>query len=212
MYFFDLDGSLMDSNGAWAAIDRAFLSRYGVENVPADYTEYVTHHSFRDAAAYTRQRYAHDMTEEEIMDTWRAMARESYEGKLPLKPGAEAFLKEARARGIRCAMLTSCLPDLCACALKGHGVDGYFERIFTSVELEIEKCDPKLYHTVAEACGEKPEHCIFFEDSPLNCAAAVEAGWQVYGMGDPLFADRAEELEKICGAGRYPFSFENPLP
>ena len=42
MYFFDLDGTLLDSNGIWLDIDRDFLARHGISPVPEDYTEYVT--------------------------------------------------------------------------------------------------------------------------------------------------------------------------
>ena len=31
MYFFDLDGTLLDSNGIWLDIDVDFLGRFGVE-------------------------------------------------------------------------------------------------------------------------------------------------------------------------------------
>ena len=45
MLFFDLDGTLLDSNGIWLDIDIEFLGRHGIAPVPEDYTEYVTHHS-----------------------------------------------------------------------------------------------------------------------------------------------------------------------
>ena len=212
MYFFDLDGTVLDSNGVWGAIDRQFLGRFGVEQVPADYTDYVTHHSFPEAAAYTRSRYAHSLTEEEIMETWRAMAAEAYGGQLPLKPGVRDFLDRAGAAGIRCAMVTSCLPELCASALEGHGLTEYFEAVFTTRELELEKRERALYLEVARRCGVRPEDCTLFEDSPVNCLAAHEAGWRVFGMYDPLFADRREEFEPACGKEGYPFSFLSPLP
>ena len=56
------------------------------------------------------------------------------------------------------------------------------------------------------------QECILFDDSPVYCAAAREAGWQVYGVADPVFADRAEEMARVCGPGRFPFSFTAPLP
>lgn len=34
MYFFDLDGTLLDSNGIWLDIDRDFLARHGISPVP----------------------------------------------------------------------------------------------------------------------------------------------------------------------------------
>ena len=49
MYFFDLDGTLLDSNGIWLDIDIEFLGRRGISPVPEDYTDYVTHHSARRA-------------------------------------------------------------------------------------------------------------------------------------------------------------------
>ena len=39
MYFFDLDGTLLDSNGIWLDIDIEFLGRRGISPVPEDYTD-----------------------------------------------------------------------------------------------------------------------------------------------------------------------------
>ena len=113
MYFFDLDGTLLDSNGIWLDIDRDFLARHGVTTVPEDYTEYVTHHSFPDAAAYTRRRFGLDMPEEDICRAWLDMALEAYSHQLPLKPGAGDYVRPAHERGERCALLSSCMPELC---------------------------------------------------------------------------------------------------
>ena len=66
MVFFDLDGTLLDSNGIWLDIDIAFLGRHGISPVPEDYTWYVTHHSAPDSARYTRERFGLAETAEEI--------------------------------------------------------------------------------------------------------------------------------------------------
>lgn len=212
MYFFDLDGTLLDSNGVWTRIDTEFLGRYGIDPVPPDYTDYVTHHNFPDAAAYTRRRFSLPLTEKEIMDGWQGMAREAYAGQLALKPGVEDFLERARKAGIRCAVLTSCIPELCALALAGHGLTRYFEQVFPTVELDMEKRNPDLFTQLAQRCGVEPGDCVLFEDSPVSCAAARQAGWRVFGVPDPLFGGQAEELRQICGPEAYPFSFLRPLP
>ena len=90
MYFFDLDGTLLDSNGIWLDIDIEFLGRRGISPVPEDYTDYVTHHSAPDAARYTRERFSLPETPEEIMEGWMSMARSAYAHTLPLKPGVPA--------------------------------------------------------------------------------------------------------------------------
>lgn len=212
MYFFDLDGTLLDSNGIWLDIDLEFLGLHGVSPVPPDYTDYVTHHNFEDSAEYTRQRLELEMTPGEIIAAWQELAREAYAHQLELKPGARDFLERARAANIRCALLTSCIPDLCHAALARHQLAPFFESILTTAELGLEKRDPALYRTLAQRFDLANGDCVLFDDSPVYCAAAKEAGWQIFGMADPVFDDRAEEMAALCGPGRFPFSFLQPIP
>ena len=100
MVFFDLDGTLLDSNGIWLDIDIAFLGRHGISPVPEDYTWYVTHHSAPDSARYTRERFGLAETAEEIQGAWLDMAREAYAHRLPLKPGARALLGRPYSRRV----------------------------------------------------------------------------------------------------------------
>lgn len=212
MYFFDLDGTLLDSNGIWLDIDIAFLGQHGIALVPEDYTDYVTHHSFSDSAQYTRQYFDLPLTPEEIITTWQNMAYQAYAQHLKLKPGALDFLHRAVRAGRRCALLTSCMPSLCRAALNRHELAPLLEQIFTTQELELDKRDPALYRRTAQLCGVAAPDCVLFDDSPVYCAAAKEAGWQIYGVADPVFADRAKEMATLCGAGRFPFSFFTSLP
>ena len=212
MYFFDLDGTLLDSNGIWLEIDIQFLGRLGIAPVPEDYTDYVTHHTFQDSAEYTRRYFGLSLTSEEIITAWRELAQDAYAGCLELKPGVRGFLARARQSGRRCALLTSCMPNLCQAALERHGLGALLDLVLTTVDLALEKRDPALYQKAAELCGERSADCVLFDDSPVYCAAAKEAGWQVYGVADPIFADRAREMAALCGPGHFPFSFLSPLP
>ena len=212
MYFFDLDGTLLDSNGIWLDIDIQFLGLHGISPVPPEYTEYVVHHTFQDAAEYTRRVFSLSLSAEEIIAQWREMAREAYAGQLELKPGVRGFLERAAAAGERLALLTSCMPNLCQAALEHHGLLPLLSPVLTTALLGLEKRDPALYREAARLCGQMPGDCVLFDDSPVYCAAAKEAGWQVFGAADPVFADRAEEMARICGPGRFPFDFSGPLP
>ena len=153
MLFFDLDGTLLDSNGIWLDIDIEFLGRHGIAPVPEDYTEYVTHHSPLDAARYTRTRFGLSETAEEIRQTWLQMARAAYAGKLELKPGARALLERCRRRGWDMAVLTSCMPELCRAALERHGIADWFRGVVTTQETGLEKRDPALYRLAAAQGG-----------------------------------------------------------
>lgn len=212
MYFFDLDGTLLDSNGIWLEIDVEFLGQYGIAPVPADYTDFVTHNNFGASAQYTKERFDLPLTVQEIITRWQNMAQEHYAHYLPLKPGVRELLKSLSARGERLSIVTSCMPHLCAAALERHGIAGLFHSIHYSHHMDIEKSDPELFRKISQLEHLSPSQCILFDDSPDYCAAAKQAGWQVIGVRDRLFDYRADELNALCGPGRYLENLSSYIP
>ena len=53
MFFFDLDGTLINSNGIWKEVDREFLARRGLPYTHA-YYEGVAHTALPMAAEFTK--------------------------------------------------------------------------------------------------------------------------------------------------------------
>lgn len=199
MYFFDLDGTLLDSNGIWLDIDMEFLGRHGIHPVPADYTDFVTHNNFGACAHYTKKRFGLSLSVQEIVTCWQDMAQEHYSKHLPLKPGVRELLELLHHKGKPLSIITSCMPHLCTAALERHGIAKLFRSIHYSHLMDIEKSDPELFRQVARLENLSPGECILFDDSPDYCAAAKQAGWQVFGVYDPLFDYRAQELRVLCG-------------
>lgn len=212
MYFFDLDGTLLDSNGVWLDIDIEFLAQHGISPVPEDYTEFVTHNSFNASAVYTKKRFGLTLSTREIVTAWQELARDHYANHLPLKPGAKALLESLVCKGEKLAILTSCMPHLCAAALERHGIQDLFHRVHYSHLIHIEKSEPELFRTVARLEGLAPSDCIVFDDSPDYLAAAKQAGWQVWGVQDSLFDYRAQEIISICGPDRYLQNLSSYIP
>ena len=209
MVFFDLDGTLLDSNGIWLDIDIAFLGQHGISPVPEDYTWYVTHHSAPDSARYTRERFGLAETAEEIQGAWLDMAREAYAGQLALKPGVRAFLERCREHGVPMAVLTSCIPELCRAALARHGLERYFSAVVYVQELGVEKRDPRAFALTLERLGVRAADCTLYEDSPGACKAARDTGIAVVGVYDPFYAMYEAEMKEICR--RYIHSFTELL-
>lgn len=202
MYFFDLDGTLLDSNGIWLDIDMEFLGRHGISPVPADYTDFVTHNNFGACAHYTKERFDLPLSVQEIVTCWQNMAQEHYSNHLPLKPGARELLELLYCKGKSLSIITSCMPHLCAAALERHGIAKLFHSIHYSHLINIEKSDPELFRQVARLENLPSGECILFDDSPDYCAAAKQAGWQVFGVRDSLFDYRVHELKALCGPER----------
>lgn len=212
MFFFDLDGTLLDSTHVWMDIDVAFLGQHGISPVPADYTDYVSHHSAPESARYTKERYHLSETPQEIMAAWEEMARIAYGQTLELKPGAKDFLEDCARRKIRMGVLTSCFPHLCRAALKHHGISHLFEVVLTTNETGLDKSDGGLYRLALAQCGVRAEECTLFEDSPGYCTAAKQVGFHIVGIRDKMFLSRQEELKSLCAPDCYLDNFLGVTP
>lgn len=193
MIFFDLDGTLIDSNGVWLQVDEAFLSKRGLVSTP-EYIQMVSHSIFPAAARFTKEHYGLEEDPEDIMEEWRDRAYDAYAHTIPLKPGALELLEALRAKGEPMALLTASLPELCRAALAHHGLEGYFQGLFFAQEAGLEKRDPAVYPMAAERFGVPPGCCVLFEDAPDNCAAATKSGFTVVGVYDDFYAGRWDDV------------------
>lgn len=197
MYFFDLDGTLLDSNGIWQEIDVAFLGRRGIP-WSEEYNQGVIHAIFPTAAQFTKEFCHLEESPEEIMAEWLDMAREGYAHTLQAKEGALDYLARCAARGERMALFTSAEPSLCRAALEGRGFGRYLTQVVFAQELGMEKRSPDAFREAARRLGVSPEEITFFDDSPVACRGAKEAGCTVIGVYDPLFAAYEEEMRGFC--------------
>ena len=141
MLLFDLDGTLIDSNGVWVEVDRTFLARRGLEATP-EYAHTVGHSIFPVAAQFTRDYYGLPDSAQDIMDEWLSLAGDAYSTHVPLKPGARAFLLRCQAAGEPMVLATACVPQLCRAALERHDLTEWFSAVFSAQELGLEKRDP----------------------------------------------------------------------
>ncbi|MCI8651170.1 MAG: HAD family phosphatase [Oscillospiraceae bacterium] len=193
MIFFDLDGTLIDSNGVWLQVDQEFAARRGLE-LTEEYSQTVGHSIFPIAARYTKEYFRLDEEPEAIMEEWQELARDAYAHTIPLKPGARELLEALRAQGQRMALLTAGLPVLAKIAVERHGLGQYFEGLFFAQDTGLEKRNPEVYRIAARQFGVCPADCVLIEDAPHNCAAARDAGLKVVGVYDDFYASRWEDV------------------
>lgn len=205
MQIFDMDGTLIDSNGIWKDVDTAFLARRGLLYTK-EYYEGVAHTIFPLAAKFTKEFCCLPESEEAIMAEWMDMAGDLYGTSVPVKPGVRAYLEKLRAAGERMIVVTSAVPVHCRTALTHLELMPYFERVIFAQELHREKKDPRLWQLAAEMMGVRPEDCTLYDDSVEACRGAGAAGMQTVGVYDPYFAATEPEMRAVCG--RYIRSFE----
>ena len=109
-------------------------------------------------------------------------------------------LLDLRARGHRVFLLSNTNSihwDYCVEQLfpyKNYGVADYFERIFLSQEMHLQKPDAEIFNEVLRQTGIRAEDSIFIDDLPENCEAARSVGIQAFQNTNfddwELFLDR----------------------
>ena len=207
MLLFDLDGTLIDSNGIWKDVDRTFLKRRGLPYTHA-YYEGVAHTIFPKAAQFTKE-YCHlPESCEEIMSEWMELAQGLY-NKVELKPGVRAYLKQCQSEGRRMAIVTSSVPEHCLTALKHLNLEKYFENITFAQRLGLDKEQPQVWLHAAAENHVRPEDCTIFDDSIAACRGARAARMRVVGVYDDYFAKNQQEMQGFCDV--YIKSFEELL-
>lgn len=196
MLLFDLDGTLIDSNGVWLEVDKRFLARHGYEYSQA-YHDGVAHSILSNCAVFTKKFFGMEESCEEIIAEWMELARNAYD-HVPLKPNVRAYLDRCRAQGRRMAVFTACVPEHCQAAMARHGLDAYFEKIIYAQELGADKRSPAVFRQAAALLGVKPRSCVFFDDSLAACKGAKAAGMTVVGVRDDYFHGAEADMREIC--------------
>lgn len=207
MLIFDLDGTLVDSNGVWLEVDKTFLSRRGVPYT-REYYEGVAHTILQNCAVFTKEYLRLEESCEGIISEWMELAKGLYE-RAPLKSGVREYLDRCRAAGHTMAVFTASVPEHCRAALQRHGIEGYFRRVVYAQELGEDKNTPGVFRRVAELLGERPGNCVLFDDSLSACKAARAAGMTVVGIRDELFRESEPDMREVCD--RYIAGFEELL-
>ena len=196
MLIFDLDGTLIDSNGVWVEVDKAFLGRRGAPYTK-EYYEGVAHTILQNCAVFTKEYLHLEESCEEIIAEWMELARDAYH-HVPLKPHVRAYLDRCQKAGHRMVIFTACVPEHCAAAVAHHGLAPYFEQIIYAQELGVDKKSPEIFKKVAGMLGVAPRDCVLFDDSLSACKAAKAAGMTVVGVEDAHFRDSRVDMRELC--------------
>ena len=197
MLLFDLDGTLIDSNGVWVEVDKTFLSRRGAPYT-REYYEGVAHTILSNCAIFTKEYLRLEESCEEIIAEWMELAADKYGTEVELKPHVTEYLDKCREAGHRMAVFTACVPEHCRAAMDHLGLTPYFEQVIYAQELGVDKRSPAIFRKVAETLGVRPRDCVLFDDSLAACKAAKAAGMTVVGVYDGYFHDTTVDMREVC--------------
>lgn len=181
---FDVDGTLADTerDGHRVAFNAAF-DEYGVNwNWGVDtYGELLAVTGGKERMHYFYENYpearniADDFKlrlDELIPELHKAKTQHYMEllstGAIPLRPGVERLLHEARARKLRLAIATTTTPENVTSLLEhtlGREAIDWFEVIAAGDIVPAKKPAPDIYTYALEQMQLEPDACLAFEDS-----------------------------------------------
>jgi HAD superfamily hydrolase (TIGR01509 family) len=100
-------------------------------------------------------------------------------GRVPLRPGVAALIKEARKRGLRLAIATTTAPanvNALLASTLGDDAPSWFDVVGAGDVVPRKKPAPDIYQWVLDRLNIGPQQALACEDSAIGLAAAMAAG------------------------------------
>lgn len=105
---------------------------------------------------------------------------------LPLLPGVERLLLDARELGLGRAVASSSSSGWVEGWLERHGIRQHFDALATRDHVSRVKPDPELFLLAAQRLGVPASACVVFEDSANGMRAALAAGMRCVAVPNAL--------------------------
>lgn len=180
---FDVDGTLLDSMGAWWDACRNFFGRHGLD-FSDEAGAALKELRLEESLPMLINEYNLDITPRDAVAEIKAAVDTAYETSIPLKPYAKEYLMHLKQHGTRIAIATSGYKELCQAAFKRLGVFGLIDEYAFSFEVNKGKDHPDIYFLAAERIGVEPGQCTVYEDIVAGIRSAKAAGFTACAIYD----------------------------
>jgi phosphoglycolate phosphatase-like HAD superfamily hydrolase len=187
--FFDVDGTLLDSNDAHA---RAWLDalRGQGKNVPFDLVRSKIGKG-GDRLLMEVAGIDEDSVEGKLLTDRRAAILKSfYLPECGPLPGARALVQKLQAMGLRCIAVTSAGKKDLADLLRAAAVADVLTEAVTSDDADASKPAPDLVHVALDKIGVGPREVVMIGDTPYDITAARAAGVSTVAFRSGGWSDR----------------------
>jgi HAD superfamily hydrolase (TIGR01509 family) len=202
---FDMDGTLIDSEGLWLDAEIAVMAGLGASWSDSD-QEHCLGGPLERVADYMVELSGTSMSSDSVggllLDAMEVRLRES---ELSWRPGARSLLLECRDRGVPTALVSASWTRLIAAVQQKIDDDlgqAAFDLIVAGDDVANSKPHPDPYLTAAAGLGKDPADCLALEDSPTGVRSALAAGCVVVAIPHIAAVDEPTALVVDSLAGR----------
>jgi HAD superfamily hydrolase (TIGR01509 family) len=171
--FWDMDGTLVDTEPYWLTAETALVESYGGTWSTEDGLQLVG--SSMERSAIILQSRGVALGVDEIVDRLTDRVLEQIRAAVPWRPGARELLAALREAGVPTALVTMSIGRM---AQHVAGAMGFaaFDAIVSGDQVSSGKPDPECYLLAAKLLGVDPARSVAIEDSEYGVAAAVASG------------------------------------
>lgn len=182
---FDMDGTLIDSEGLWLEAEHVVMAGLGATWTDQD-QQHCLGGPLERVAEYMIARSGSSVDADEIgtrlLDEMEHRLRST---PLVWQPGARALLLQCRQARVPTALVSASWGRLIDAVREQVEADlglTAFDTVVAGDDVANSKPHPEPYLTAAAALGHPAEECLAFEDSPTGVRAAVAAGCRVIAI------------------------------
>jgi len=207
----DMDGTLVDTEPYWVECEFEIVEEHG-GTWSREHAMNLVGNDLLESGRYIHEHSGIDLEPAEIVEELldRVMVRVGR--TVPWRPGAAELLKDLRARGVRCALVTMSYRRFVTPILAGLP-DGTFEVVVTGDAVSQGKPHPEPYLKAAAILGVDPARTVAIEDSNTGARSAESAGCTVLVVQNHvpvLPGDRRVLVDTL--AGMTADDLPSPLP
>jgi len=189
---FDLDGVLVDSEGAWNDARRELVEESG-GHWRADAQRTMMGMSSVEWSRFMGEALGVPMSAEAISAAVVKRLERLYRERLPLLPGARQAVTSLASRW-PLAIASSANRSIIALVLELAGLTDCFRVAVSSEEVARGKPAPDVYLAAARRIACKPASCAAVEDSANGMRAAAAAGMSVIAIPNDAFPPEDDAL------------------
>ena len=190
---FDLDGTVMDSNGAWDGCGLAVLEKWGYQPKPTLVADLFPLGA-GDIVRFLKREYAMTQSPEEIYQAMLDYMRQVYAEQVQLKPGVREVLLQLKEKGVPLIMATATVRECVLPALQRTGLDQIFDHILNCDDVGHSKEEPHIFMEAMKRMGTQPENTWLFEDAIHAIRTGHALGLMVCAIEDPAGEPDREEI------------------
>ncbi len=172
--FWDMDGTLVDTEPYWISAEHAIVEEAGgVWN--DEYAHQLVGNDLIVSAEFIRDNSPVTLSPVEIIEELLTRVIAQVAVHVPWRPGAVELLTALREAGVPNALVTMSWRSLADSVITALPT-GTFAAVITGDEVEHGKPHPEPYLAAARALGVEVADCVAIEDSPTGVRSAVAAG------------------------------------